>query len=185
LAARSGPNFFKENAMFKEERADRFSRPRRASVALVEERTWVGFYRRVGDPSIAAEVVQYLESDAELKRTCPGLYLRAKESVRRQKEREARAKRIGMFVRTLCNAMFVTPVMALRRLIRTSGEVAIECLPDVTAGDVAARRVRALKTKPEFVQARAEFDRTALPGSSAKPSAQDGEAKSREAANAA
>lgn len=147
--------------MSKEERADRFPRHRRASVALIEEKTWIGFYRRVGDASVAAEVVQYLESDDELKRTCPGLYLRAKESVRRQKEREVRAKRIGKFVRTLCNAMFVTPVIGLRRLLSTSGVVAIECLPEVSAHDVVAPRVRALETKPEFAQARAEFDRTA------------------------
>ena len=65
------------------------------------ERVWVGLYRRVGNPAIAAEVIQHLDADADQKRTHPALYLRCKESLRRKKARQARAKRIRSFMRRI------------------------------------------------------------------------------------
>jgi hypothetical protein len=65
----------------------RITRPYRTSVALEEERPWVGFYRRVANPAIAAEVIQHLDGDADQKRTHPALYLRCKESLRKKKAR--------------------------------------------------------------------------------------------------
>jgi hypothetical protein len=70
----------------------RLARPYRSSVALEEERLWVGFYRRVGNPAIAAEVIQYLDADADQKRIHPALYLRCKESLLQKKARRARTK---------------------------------------------------------------------------------------------
>ena len=75
-----------ENSMFHLPRM-RITRPYRTSVALEEERLWVGFYRRVANPAIAAEVIQHLEGDADQKRTHPALYLRCKESLRKKKAR--------------------------------------------------------------------------------------------------
>src|SRR6059058_3475874 len=63
----------------------RITRPYRTSVALEEEKMWVGFYRCVGNPAIAAEVIRHLDADAEQKRSHPALYLRCKESLRRKK----------------------------------------------------------------------------------------------------
>jgi len=83
----------------------RVTRPFRTSVALEEERLWVGFYRRVDNPAIAAEVIQHLDADADQKRTHPALYLRCKESVRRKKARQARTKRIRSFMRRILGGM--------------------------------------------------------------------------------
>lgn len=41
---------------------------------------------------------------------------------------EARNKRIGQFVRWLCHRLFVTPLVTLRRMLRRSGDLAVECL---------------------------------------------------------
>src|ERR1700737_2353005 len=75
-----------ENSMFHLPHM-RMTRPYRTSVALEEERLWVGFYRRVANPAIAAEVIQHLDGDADQKRTHPALYLRCKESLREKKAR--------------------------------------------------------------------------------------------------
>ena len=83
----------------------RITRPYCTSVALEEERVWIGFYRRVGNPAIAAEVIQHLDADADQKRTHPALYLRCKESLRRKKTRQARAKRIRSVVRRILGAL--------------------------------------------------------------------------------
>src|SRR5690349_1533800 len=76
--------FSLENAMFHLSRL-RITRPYCTSVALEEERVWVGFYRRVGNPALAAEVIRHLDADADQKRIHPALYLRCKESLRKKK----------------------------------------------------------------------------------------------------
>src|ERR1700687_185195 len=78
-----------ENAMFHLSRL-RITRPYRTSVALEEERLWVGFSRRVDNPAIAPEVIQHLDGDAAQKRSHPALYLRCKESLRKRQTRQAR-----------------------------------------------------------------------------------------------
>lgn len=137
---------------------EKSSRPRskRSGVGYEEEKAWVGFYRRVGNPAIATEVMHQLESDPEMKRAHLALYLRCKESLRMQKVRQARNKRVGQFVRMLCSAVFVAPALAIRKLLRQGGDIAVECLPEVVK-EPAARRVRQLSTEPEFAQAQSEF----------------------------
>ena len=83
----------------------RITRPYCTSVALEEERVWVGFYRRVGNPAIAAEVIQHLDADPDQKRIHPALYLRCKESLRNKKARQARTKRIRSFMRRILNGL--------------------------------------------------------------------------------
>lgn len=83
----------------------RSTRPYYTSVALEEERVWVGFYRRVGNPAIAAEVIQHLDADADQKRAHPALYLRCKESVRKKKARQARTQRIRRFMRRMLGGL--------------------------------------------------------------------------------
>ena len=137
---------------------DRTSNPRkrRAGVDHVEEKAWIGFYRRVGDPVIAAEIVRELQLDLEMKRAHLALYLRCKESLRADKARVARNKRIGQFVRTLCSTFFVAPVQAVLRMMRQSTAVAIECLPETNA-EPAAQQVRKLTSEAEFVQEQSTF----------------------------
>ncbi len=65
-------------------------RSRRSGVHVEEEKAWISFYRHVGNPAIATEVMHQLESDLEMKRAHLALYLRCKESLRMQKARQAR-----------------------------------------------------------------------------------------------
>ena len=135
---------------------EKSSRKRRVGVDHAEEKAWVGFYRRVSDPAIAAEILHELQSDPEMKRAHLALYLRCKESLRAQKARLARNKRIGQFVRMVCVRVFVSPARVAQRLIGHSRDIAIECLPDATA-EPAARQVRKLTAEAEFAQEQSAF----------------------------
>ena len=89
-------------------------RPYRSSVAVEEERVWIAFYRRVADPAIAAEVIQHLDADADLKRTHSALYLSCKESLRKKKARQARTKRIRSFMRRILGGVLRHSESSLR-----------------------------------------------------------------------
>ncbi len=108
----------------------RITRPYRTSVALEEERLWVGFYRRVGNPAIAAEVIQHLDADADQKRTHPALYLRCKESLRRKKARQARTKRIRRFMRRILGALLRRPESNPHPQLRHNARIVVEALSD-------------------------------------------------------
>ena len=111
----------------------RITRPYRTSVALEEERLWVGFYRRVANPAIAAEVIQHLDADADQKRTHPALYLRCKESLRRKKARHIRTKPIRNFVRKILGALGLRRESNIRPHLRHRGRVILEGLPESTS----------------------------------------------------
>ena len=120
----------------------RITRPYCTSVALEEERVWVAFYRRVGNPDIAAEVIQHLDADADQKRAHPALYLRCKESLRRKKARQARTKRIRSFMRRILGGL-------LDKHSISGGFRLDACGADLTAmlmgsGDVERRHSRSL-----------------------------------------
>lgn len=133
-------------------------RARRCGIEFEEERAWIGFYHRVGcDPAIAAEVMAQLEADADMKRAHLALYLCCKESLRMHKARQARHKRIGQFVRSLAQAIFVRPVLGLRTRLRQGGDVAIECLPEI-GREPAVQQVRRLGQVAEFNTAQAAFE---------------------------
>ncbi|MES2264289.1 MAG: hypothetical protein V4724_37755 [Pseudomonadota bacterium] len=136
------------------------SRSQRHGVAFEEEKVWISFYRRVGDPAIAVEVMNQLDSDPELKRMYLALYLRCKESLRTHKARQERNKRIGQFVRMLLHAVFVLPLAGMQRWLRHGGDIAVECLPEV-AREPAARRVQKLSKEAEFEQAKSTFSEQA------------------------
>jgi hypothetical protein len=108
----------------------RITRPYRTSVALEEERLWVGFYRHVGNPAIAAEVIQHLDSDADQKRTHPALYLRCKESLRKKKARQARVKRIRSFLRRILVGLLRDFESNPRPQLRHSARVVVEGLSE-------------------------------------------------------
>ena len=108
----------------------RLTRPYRSSVALEEERVWVAFYRRVANPAIAAEVVQHLDADADLKRTHSALYLSCKESLRKKKARQARAKRIRSFMRRILGGLLRHSERNLRPQLRHSARIVVEGLSE-------------------------------------------------------
>jgi len=82
-------------------------RSKRPSIEHEEERAWVSFYKRVGnDLALATEVLAQLDSAPDMKRSHLALYLCCKESLRTHKARQARNKRIGIFVRWFCGGLF-------------------------------------------------------------------------------
>jgi hypothetical protein len=106
------------------------TRPYRTTVALEEERLWVGFYHRVANPAIAAEVIQHLDGDADQKRMHPALYLRCKESLRRKKARQARRKRIRSFMRRILGGILGQSESKLRPQPRHSARIVVDGLPE-------------------------------------------------------
>jgi hypothetical protein len=149
-------------------------RKKRFGVDHAEEKAWLGFYRRVGDPVIAAELLQELQSDPEMKRAHLALYLRCKESLRAHKMRLARNKRIGQCVRLLCSVVFLTPARTVHRLLRRGTDLALECLPEP---EPAVRQVRKLTAEAEFAQERSAFVAGSVP-TSPKPDAASSAVKS-------
>jgi len=109
-------------------------RPRRPSVMAEEEKAWVEFYQRVrADPTLAQEVLDQLDRDAEMKSAHLALYLSCKESLRRASARQERNERAGAFVRWLLHSLFVLPLKYLQRAATTTGDIAIEAMPPVSA----------------------------------------------------
>lgn len=148
------------------------SRMRRPSIQLEEEKAWIGFYRRVGNPAIAAAIMYQLESDPEMKRLHLALYLRCKESLRTHKARQARNQRIGQCVRMLFHALLVAPFVAIQKWLRQSGELAVECLPEVRK-EPAVQQVKNLMRDTEFAQAQSEFDNQAATSASRQTGAEN------------
>ena len=108
-------------------------RPYRSSVAVEEERLWIAFYRRVADPAIAAEVIQHLDADADLKRTHSALYLSCKESLRRKKARHIRTKRIRSLMRKILRALCLRRESNILPHLRHRGGIVLEGFPDSTS----------------------------------------------------
>jgi hypothetical protein len=79
-----------------------------------EEKVWVQFYRRAGDPVIAADLIEQLESDREVKARHFGLYLRCRQSLRQEKVRRARAKFLAHGVHVLGRLLIGWPLEVIR-----------------------------------------------------------------------
>ena len=134
------------------------------------------FYRRVGrEPAVAEEVLAQLDIDPEMKRAHLALYLRCRQSLRTHAYRQARAQRIGLFVRWLCHGLFVMPARALRQSFRFGGDLAAECVPErarVQAESAARRSPRKSDRVPAQTKARPQAAASAatLPASGAEGS---------------
>ena len=126
----------------------RITRPYRSSVALEEERIWIGFYRRVGNSAIAAEVIRHLDADAEQKRSHPALYLRCKESLRRKKARQARTKHIRRFMRRILGGLLRRPESNLHPQLRRNASIVVEALSD----SMREPAQHAVKTRPQTAE---------------------------------
>src|SRR5438093_8591465 len=136
--------FSSENSMFHLSRI-RITRPYRTSVALEEERLWVGFYRRVDNPGIAAEVIQHLDGDADQKRSHPALYLRCKESLRKKKARQARTKRIRRFMRRILGGLLRRAESNPHPQLRHNARIVVEGLPE----SITKPAQHAVKSRPQ------------------------------------
>jgi hypothetical protein len=130
----------------------RITRPYRTSVALEEERLWVGFYRRVANPAIASEVIQHLDGDADQKRTHPALYLRCKESLRKKKARQARTRRIRSFMRRILGGLLRHSERDLRPQPRHSARIVVEGLSE-SMPEPAQHAVKSRPQTPELAAA--------------------------------
>ncbi len=130
---------------------------KRSAVEIEEERAWVRFYRQVGDAGIAAEVLTQLDADAQARHDHLALYLSCRESIRAQKARTQRNKRIGQFVRQACRVLVAEPLRALRLKTSRTIELLVECLPE-TRREPAAAKVRQLRRDADVAQAHASFD---------------------------
>jgi hypothetical protein len=128
--------------------------PRYGRRNAEEDRCWFHLYRNAGEHAVAAEVVQHLDSDVEAKRTHLALYLRCKETLRKQKVSQARKQRIGSFVRQMMAIAVISPFRALGVLVRYCGAVALEMLPEKRR-EPAVTRMHQLKDDPKFAQAKA------------------------------
>jgi hypothetical protein len=144
----------------------RITRPYRTSVALEEERVWVGFYRRVANPAIAAEVIQHLDADADQKRTHPALYLSCKESLLRKKARQARVKRIRSFMRRIFGGLLRRPVSNPRPQLRHSARIVVEGLSE----SMREPAQHAVKSRPQMAESAAAHPDGEQPNAS-RPSA--------------
>ncbi len=143
----------------------RITRPYRTSVALEEERLWVGFYRRVANPAIAAEVIQHLDGDADQKRTHPALYLRCKESLRKKKARQARTKRIRSFMRRILGGLLRDPERRTRGKLRHNSRIVIDGLPESMR-----EPPRTVKSRPQTAEL-AEVQPDGVQPNASRPSA--------------
>lgn len=132
-------------------------KPKRSAVAIEEDRAWVRFYRQVGNPNVAAEVVSQLDADAQARHEHLALYLRCRESLRAHKARARRNKRIGQFVRLGCRLLIAAPWHALRQGTARTLDLLVECLPRLRQ-EPATAKVRQLRRDAAIEQAHASFD---------------------------
>lgn len=139
---------------------ERGKKMRLSPLELEEERVWAAFYRNVSKPWIAGEIILFLDQDPDLKQRRSGLYLRARESVQRNKLRQAKIQRASCFVRVVCRWLFVVPFAGLGRVLRFGGAVAVSSLP----GPVE---------EPAMAQLRRMREQTLSTAASPDPSAQD------------
>src|ERR1700674_2891252 len=137
------------------------TRPSKASVAFAEERAWISFYNRIADSAAAEEVIQYLDANPDEKHQHPALYLRAKESVRRNEQRLRRAQRIGSFVQSVVGVVVIGPASFVADVLRAGRQIGLECLPEATdqtaVREPATRRLRKLKKQMPIAEKLNEF----------------------------
>lgn len=122
--------------------------PRLPSRIVEEDHAWSHLYRRADDPAVAAQVVQYLRTDAEATRRHLALYLRCRQTLRTHKSRMARRQRIERSVRQFINTVFTLRATLVRWLFRHE-EVRGPEVPGPIRSGSTVRRVRALTVRIE------------------------------------
>lgn len=100
------------------------SHSRRMPAAGEEEKVWVSFYRNASDPILAAELLAHMDKDADSRKQYPGLYLRCRQSIRRERERQARARRYGNAMHVFLRYVVLAPARIVARILRPLRSVA-------------------------------------------------------------
>lgn len=118
-----------------------------------EDKAWSDLYRSIKDPAAAAEVVEHLESDEQTLRQHTALYLRSRETLRRERARVARNQRIGQVIRVAFAALG-SLLAGARRVARNGGDVALEVLAPERAEPVDAARATKTRVEPAIRRAR-------------------------------
>ena len=112
-----------------------------------EDKAWSYLYRSIKDPAAAAEVVEHLEADEEIRRQHTALYLRSRETLRRERARMVRNQRLGQVVRAAFAAL-VELFAGARRVARNGGDMALEVLAPVQGQQTGAdKRVEPAVTR--------------------------------------
>ncbi|MGB7988404.1 MAG: hypothetical protein WCF44_03360 [Candidatus Methylophosphatis roskildensis] len=128
-----------------------------------EEHAWDTLYRTKHDPTAATEVVEYLDSEPEVRKSHLGLYLCCRQTVRAHEARRVRTQRIAAFLQLALHLVLVVPLRVVMRALRGSGDVAVELMPQVQAtrtvvaakSEPAVKRLRKVVKSGNFAQAKA------------------------------
>ena len=126
------------------EREERAARPVRR-IAREEERVWSQFYREVGDPTVAAELMAHMDQDEHAKSMHSGLYLRCRQSLRKAKRRQARARAMGNVVRAF-GRLLIRPLSVLRQCGLFCGAVGMALLTN--GAEPATGQLRKIGPRP-------------------------------------
>ena len=132
--------YFLESAM---ENVNRRGSRKERWTSREEERIWIGFYRKVGDPEVASDLVEQMEADSEVKAQHLGLYLRCKQSLRRERARRARAKAIAHAVGALLRCLVIAPVARLVGFWNFIGAICLNWVPETS--EPATRQMRKIR----------------------------------------
>ncbi|QKY11990.1 hypothetical protein [Janthinobacterium lividum] len=121
-------------------------RPAKRKMTALEEceqRAWVSFYRHIGDPIVAAEVLRLLDSNGEIRSDHLGLYLHAKRSIRMHKQRQLRAQQLAYVLRFCGRMLFIVPFTVTygltRRFVGLIGSVMVACAQERITEPAAKR----------------------------------------------
>lgn len=112
------------------------SRPMRTA----EDFAWEALYCSAHDSATAAEVVEFLAADVEVRRTHLALYLLCRQSVREAEARRIRTQRIAAVLRRLVDLVIAAPLAAIGRLLRGGTDVAIAMMPKADSATSSSRR---------------------------------------------
>lgn len=95
--------------MEQDKRNSRQGKRRLHAADQEEARVWRAFYHRASSPSVAAELIAYLDQDDDLLGQHQGLYLQCRHTIRRAKRRKAVAAALGHMVATLVTSLVSLP----------------------------------------------------------------------------
>ncbi|MGB7990698.1 MAG: hypothetical protein WCF44_14970 [Candidatus Methylophosphatis roskildensis] len=128
-----------------------------------EELAWDALYRASDDPTAAAEVVEYLDDEPDVRKSHLALYLCCRKTVRVHEARRVRTQRIAATLQMALHLVLIAPLRTVIRTLRGSGDVAVEMMPQVQAtrpvvaatSEPAVKRLRKVVKSGNFAQANA------------------------------
>lgn len=101
------------------------------------------FYRKAGDPVIAADLIEQLESDREIKARHFGLYLRCRQALRQEKARRARARFVAHGLQVLAKVLIGWPAEVIRDGLQFLGAVSVAWA--ASSDEPAVRQMRKIR----------------------------------------